>query len=386
MCVKGVTEPMYLQHVIERDGAYMARSATYKLDLPKNGILSSLHLFIGGDEVSGFGSSGGRWRLIDGITRVELLANASTPIKSMTGREAQVQAFWDSGKVAADVWRNYASNTQFASILLNMGRRLNDPYFALDLSRYNSVTLQVTNDLTSSEFSDTLSITVLATYLRDVAAGQIKGYLRTEEYRSWLTVKNAWEYNELPTDLIVRRILLQCDPAHTIANRADTTFTNLADDIRLAIKTRTNDVYRGSASQYMRLNHYMAPGEVMTHGLLYAPADVGLSFDVGYPSGWAGISGSKDGSPSTVVPTIDPGETADTVKPESYEADSPISVFVRGQGYMNTLMVPFDVNPDDPSTWLDPEANKQVTLDVHTRNSDSADNGYNRIVLDRLVP
>jgi len=376
---------MYVQTVLERSGVKMNRNETYELDLPDNGLLMGLHLFLSGDEVSGYGATGGDWRLIDEISKIEILANASTPLKSFTGREAQLAAFWHSGKTAGDVWRNYASNTQFASVLVPFNRRPGDTRLALDLSRYNNVKLRVTNTATSSDFSDTLAITVLAQYLRDVSPGSILGFLKTVEYKSWLTVQNAWDYNKLPSEEIIRRIFLQSDPAHGTNSKADTSFFNLCDDIRLALRSRTVDVYRGSGAHYMRLQHYSTPGEVMTGGLLYGTADYGFRFDVGYPYQWFGIAGSKDDAVAGTLPTIDVGETADTIKPETYEGDSPIAMNVRGQGYMNGLMFPFDYE-DDPSTWLIPEVVRDVTLDVHTRDSSSADNGYNRIILDTFAP
>ena len=124
---------MYIQTVVERDSVKANRGETYKLDLPKTGLLSSLHIFASADKVSNASETGGKWRLVDWLTKIEVLANASTPIKSLSAREAQALAFWDTGKVAADVWRSYASNTEFASILLNFGRWPCDPRMALDL-------------------------------------------------------------------------------------------------------------------------------------------------------------------------------------------------------------------------------------------------------------
>jgi hypothetical protein len=57
---------------------------------------------------------------------------------------------------------------------------------------------------------------------------------------------------------------------------------------------------------------------------------------------------------------------------------------MKGQAPHNLALYRFDTDPD-PATWLDPNARKTVSLDIHTRNQASAASGVNAIVLDRFV-
>jgi hypothetical protein len=57
---------------------------------------------------------------------------------------------------------------------------------------------------------------------------------------------------------------------------------------------------------------------------------------------------------------------------------------VMGLALENCAYFRFD-QEGDPNQWLDPEMNKTVTLDVHTRNAASAADGTIKVCLERLV-
>ena len=68
-----------------REAVSMTLNNTFKLELPDAGKLSALFIRISGSQISGFGASGGDWRIIDKISKVEVLANGSSIVKSITG-------------------------------------------------------------------------------------------------------------------------------------------------------------------------------------------------------------------------------------------------------------------------------------------------------------
>ena len=374
---------MFWQYEYEREGVAMTLNNTYQLDLPKSGLLGSLLLRFSGSDVSGLGTTGGEWRLLDFISKIEVMLDTSTPCKSITGKQAAALQVYDQGHIGPSAWRNYASNTQFEYLLINFGRWLHDPNVGIDLARYNNVKLQITNDAAAADLSD-ISVSVLKVLLRDAPSSNFLGYLRTEEWRRWTTVQAETIYSELPTEHRLRRIGLFAQPPVDGSNVEGTGMANLMEDIDLSLDTGQIRVYKGGIDDLMRLNGFDLWGSLITGGQWYGNVDVGFDVGLGYVEAGAWGSGSADGAVSTTVPTLESGRTSFTQKAESFEADSPINFLMKGQAPHNLAMYRFDPDPD-PATWLDPNARKTVKLDIKTRDASSAAGGTNAIVLDRFV-
>jgi hypothetical protein len=130
----------------------------------------------------------------------------------------------------------------------------------------------------------------------------------------------------------------------------------------------------------MRLNYYEFGHEALVGLMAYQNADVGFDVGLGFVMGQAGISGSKDGAGSSTVPTIEADRTSFTQKLETYEADSPVHMLLKGMAYQNCVLIGYD-KEEDLSDALNMDYWKQVTLDIHTRNSSDAASGKNFICL-----
>ncbi len=374
---------MFIQREYVREGASMTLTDTYKLDLPQFGLLSSLLIRISGNELTGYGQGAHDWRIIDEISKIAVLANGATIIKSLTGYQAQALAFYDQGVLPPGDWRNYAANTQFEYLLINFGRYYGDPEIGLDLSKFANVELQITNTATSSDFTS-LSVSVLGMYLRGSQAGQFKGYMRTEEWKAWTTVSDETKYNDLPVEHLIRRVLLQAIPDQDASFVNETNMANLMDDIELSLDTGQVRVYKGGIDDLMRENYLDTGKPLIVGGQDYNTADKGTDFGIGRPIVFVGGSVSKDGSGSSTVPTLTADELNGTLSNESYEADSPINVIAIGMAPFYTAQFDFNLGWD-MSNWLDPSQRKTVKLDIHTRSGATYADGRNAIVLDRFV-
>ena len=66
---------MFWQKEVIRESVAMTLNDTYNLDLPDFGLLGSMLIRISGAEVSGLGQSGGAWRIIDFISKLEVILN-----------------------------------------------------------------------------------------------------------------------------------------------------------------------------------------------------------------------------------------------------------------------------------------------------------------------
>jgi hypothetical protein len=374
---------MFLQREYVREAVAMDLNGTYKLDLPEHGLLTSLLIRITGTEVSPYGQGEHDWRIIDKISKLAVLVNGATVCKSLTGYQAQALAYWDQGVLPPGSWRNYAANSQAEYMLVNFGRYMGDPEIGLDLSKFANVELQVTNTATSASFTD-LTISVLGLYVRGATSGQFKGYMRSEEWRAWTTISDETKYNDLPVEHIIRRILLQAIPDQDADFNNETDMSNLMDDIELGLDTGQVRVYKGGIDDLMRENYLDTGKPVIVGGQAYMLADDGIDTGVGRAVTFVGGSVSKDGAGSATIPTLTADELSGTLKPETYEADSPINFISVGMAPFYTAQFDFNLGWD-AANWLDPAQRKTVKLDIHTRSGASYADGRNAIVLDRLV-
>jgi len=362
----------------------MTLNSTYQVDLPEHGILGSLLIKVEGANMTGHGQNMLNWRVLDNIISIEVLLNGATICKSLTGRLAQAIAFYDNGVVAPDLWRHYATNTQYGYFLIDFGRYLMDPQLGLDLSKYKNVELRITNNAAAATEFSALTTSILGFYLREPSAGGVQGHIRSEVWRTWTTVQDATEYLDLPTEYPIKRILLQTWP-NVDANWLNTTgFSNLADDVELSLDTGVVRVYKGGMDEIAKSNLYEYGRPVITGGEVYALADDGIETGVGNMLYSAHGAGSADDAAAAVIPTFAVTTSNNRQELETYEGDSPIRCIWGGDGYHNTVVFRFDYD-ENPASWLDPKARATVEMNVHTRNAAASAGGTNRVVLERLV-
>jgi len=115
-----------------------------------------------------------------------------------------------------------------------------------------------------------------------------------------------------------------------------------------------------------------------------AAAAEGVDISLGYVLGGAWGAGSQDGAGAATIATMETSRTSFTQKPETSEADSPIGFMFAGLAPYMAAYFRFDYQ-GSPDLYLDPRTEEAVKLDIFTRNSASAADGTNRVILDRYV-
>lgn len=375
---------MYWQREYVREAVSMTLGSTYKLTLPDHGLLGSILLRFSGSIVNLFGLGGGDWRIIDEISKIEVIGNGSTVIKSFTGYVGHALAALDQGCMPPSVWKNYSTATQWDYMLVNFGRKLFDEEMLLDLSKWDTVELWITNTAGASDFSG-MAVSVVDFYLRDAPAdaGGL-GYLRTEEWRSWTVASDGTEYLELPTEHVLRRVLLQAIPPVDTDKIEKTNQWNLMDDISFGLDTGQVRVYKGGLDDLARENYFDLGKPMIATGSNHSTADKGVDISLGYVFGGAWGAGSEDGAGAGTIATYQTGRTSFTQKPETYEEGSPIGFIFLGVSPFLCNWFRFD-QLRDPATWLDPNERKTVKLDIHSRSHADVVGGVNKVILDRLV-
>lgn len=375
---------MYFHRELYREAISNTLNNTYVLELPKNGLLSSIMIYAYGTQATAQGQEGGKWKISDYISKIEVIADGSKVLKSFSGRQCQALSFLDQGVTMPDMMRNYATNSQRAYFLINFGRFVKDLDYGLNLSNYKSVELKITNDMTSTYFSD-LYTTIQCTYAKDALESQFKGFMQTELWREWVPVASEVKYLELPTNYKIRRILLNPRPGFNgTTEEWNDTLNNLMYNIDLTFKTGSDRVFKDSFQQLM-IDNYLELGKYNIAGALtYLSADHAVDIGLGYHIAVATAAATKDGAVAAGVPTINADVSSNLPKVEAYEADTCIYMLGLGLGYQQTAFFNFDEN-SDPSTWLNTADKDTVKLDITTRSTATVTSAKNSVLIDRLV-
>jgi hypothetical protein len=378
----------FWQREVLRDAVSMTFAQTHELDLPKTGLLGSLVLYISSSENgTPFVGAVPKWRLIDYISKIEVIGDGAEVIKSFDGLEALASALYDDGQEPPSMWRTYSSTPHRQWIPIHFGRKLMDEIYGLDLSRFDQVTLKITNDASSTYFTTDIKLTVIAYWLRG-AALSFAGYFRDEVWKSWLPVAAAIEYSELPVSLPIRRIVLEARPARTTTTCKNVhTMISLMSDIELTFKTGQVRVFKGSLFHLGMLSIQELGRHVETRGFVDKNSTLGFECGVGYVLQNMG-AWCADGTYTTVLGNM-MKDVQDSAQEIAYHtANGLLGWAVRGFGYCHTVPL-FIARKPDLDDLLDPETNKVVKLDILTEAgltlTGTARDARNAIILSRLV-
>jgi len=379
----------FWQREVLRSGVSMTFNQTYELDLPQTGLLGSLVLYIRSTQNGyPFLSAVPKWRLIDYISKIEVIADGSIVIKSLDGLEALAAAYYDDGHEPPGMWRHYSNTPHRQWIPIHFGRFLMDELYGLDLSRFNQVTLKITNDATATQFTTDITLDVIAYWAREGAAA-FGGYMREEVWKWWTPVAAAIEYNDLPVGLPIRRILLEARPARDSADcKNNSSMHRLMSEIEFTYKTGQVRVYKGSLEQLGHLSVVELGRFVETRGAIDKTQGYGFEVGCGYCMQNAGVWTTDADGISTVLGNMRQ-DVQDSAQEMGYRSgNGMLAWLVRGHGYMHTVPL-FIAKKPDLSDLLLPADQNVVKLDITTQSGTTVSgtdrNARNAIILSRPV-
>lgn len=358
---------------------------TGRWPLPKKGTLTGLLLQIDASEMSGAQLAKSKWRVIDYLDEIKILANGSYDIKNINGRMTNVEQWFELKRGDLSWNRSYASGTNRAVIPILLGRKFYDHTYGLDLSRFDDVVLEVKNDASATYWSG-VSSKIIACY-REVSGGPgpTQGYVRTRKWREYTTVQNGYEPVDLPSQDDILRVMVQSDPQEDTESIPDTDHYNLAYDLDYRINSGKTILFNNRAYDLGVLNALQVEAELLWSGAKDTTADYGIRTGTGRHIGWSASPCSNSGGVASVVPTLS-DQPGTYVKPEAREADVPIMVMTRG--FMPERVSAFlhDRAPDMSDILKPQKANDGiVTLEIHTRDAATAANGINRVFVAEFV-
>lgn len=188
----------------------LSTAQTEVFDLPKGGIISDLML----EFVFHAGSTNTDIYVADAISKVEIIGNGSTVIKSYDGRQIQTIMAYDDLVMPPD--KEYSPDGGcFGYFDIRFGRFPGDEKYALDCSMWSSLELKITYDLaaggtiSTTGFATTpLYFTVLGLYAPVGTSLSPVGLIKSEEKKTYTTSAGGTEDLSLPSDFPYRRLLL----------------------------------------------------------------------------------------------------------------------------------------------------------------------------------
>lgn len=375
---------MYAQREFFRTAQTVTLNNTTRFELPNNGYLMGMFLQIYGTPVNDARIATHHWRMVDGITKIEVMSDATNPIFSLPGPLAKYAAWKDGAPAILDQQHNYGTSTLRWWVPINFGRYYKDAKFGLDLSKHPAPELRISTDWTSTYFTTALYADIMLLYMRDVTANPFSGYLRKEVWQSYTTVASEKKYYQLPTERLVRSLVLQVHPDISATMNAERAPYSTLNNIQLNYRTGEKKVFDASLRYLWYDNAFEVGRDVVQGAESYHSDGYGVWTGLGQSLYKAGARLPHGGTQNTYGTCVVPGEDSATQQREVPSDTEQDSLMFYGLSMENCAWFDFKT-PDEPAGYLNPEAEKTVQLNL-TIGSDTHDTGaVINIATDRFV-
>ncbi len=190
-------------------------AATEVVDLPRSNILSGLLVRY---ECTN-GATGGGGEFIDqAIDKIEVIADGSKELFSLTGREALKYAQNLLGRMPDCELNDCASAVQWIEIPVCFGRQLGDMEYFLDCAKYTSLELRFTYSPTiaADKFATGTSyLSVLGLMAMEGAPSPQKGLIKTSRKKNFTSEASGDKEIDLPLGNLYYRLLVYAYEAGT---------------------------------------------------------------------------------------------------------------------------------------------------------------------------
>ncbi|MBA7601999.1 hypothetical protein ES703_09084 [subsurface metagenome] len=287
--------------ISKRDFANVT-SGTEVFNLPKSGILSNLLLEL----MAYSGSTNADIFMADAISKVEVIGNGSTVIQSLTGAQIQASAAWDDKAMPMDKEISPSAGC-YGYFDIRFGRFPGDQKYALDCSKWDSLELKITYDLTAGGAlgttgmtTDTGTIICIGLYSPDGAGLTPVGYLKKAQKKTYVTATDGTEDLALPTDFPYRRLLLgKTHDKYSFLQAWRYITIDINNGARKPIDNMTSN-------ELMRLQNAIAGNPIWRHWKRYyfAAAAVTMSSPIGWMTN--AFVGAWMGGAAPVINGMDP--------------------------------------------------------------------------------
>jgi hypothetical protein len=143
------------------------------------------------------------------ITKIELV-DGSDVLHSLDGGQNQALCIFDRKVGTMTHGQSINANSQRSLFGIDFGRFLFDPVLALDPSKFRNLQLKITYDEDVSDTAATANSLAVWAHCFDEKMVSPIGLLSAKNIESWsLSAAGAYHYLDLPTDQIIRKMLIQ---------------------------------------------------------------------------------------------------------------------------------------------------------------------------------
>lgn len=204
----------YWLHQRWKEDTAIDEGVTDRYELPSKGILSSIHIHAKDERSTTVRDAVTLPKLLeDELTKLEIIANGSKVIKSLTCNEAMFSNLLDFKRPPYRQYTEDAGAINFLNVCLNLGRYPRDPAYGLDCSKYDLLELKITNAATVETKTGWTDAKLDYEIWLDKYVGSLPGrvgYFKTSEKKSYTSSGgSAWDEVPLPCLNPYRRILLR---------------------------------------------------------------------------------------------------------------------------------------------------------------------------------
>lgn len=344
-------------------------ASTSKIELPNSGILAGIMLHIGEQTASTYTASNAKM-ILEHITKIEVVGNGHEVITSATGLELMSRYAQRHGTMPPMRLYDGLSKYQYQAMPIYFGNAWKDKGFALDLSKWKTVDLKVTNDVTSTDFTDGELKYSVDLFFYDGGA-PVKGYMKFTELEYWTTVASETKIINIPKGRFISEILLRCTPAYSATGHdAAGAIYNYLRNIKLTTQNNKKILY----DELVRVKQYAdrldTKTNFVTGGVFYGTTGYGAETFIGYCTGFVM---NPIGAAHTIIPYV---ESADNTGPKfdiiKDAGASYVSWTAHGIMPFNSLMI--DFNEDGMmKDMLDTVKEDAVVLKVLTNTASATD-------------
>jgi hypothetical protein len=267
------------------------------------------------------------------------VVDGSEVLWALSGRETLALASWNSG-LTPMVDNIYLNGVQAIALFeINFGRYLYDPQLALDPAKHREPQIKITHDLTLGGCAPVAGSLQVDADVFDEAAATPAGFLMAKEHKSFNVVASAEEPTNLPTDYLLRSLMIM---SHAAGYQPWQQYNNIKldedNDARVVFDAKTSALMKfiGGKLAPVRENCEGAATTSTTTFPIMSTMNVrpvGISMDLAdaYIQGAYNYGGQLSIQAS---------------------ASTNFKALIEGQSPFGSLRIPFG-NQQDPADWYD---------------------------------
>lgn len=327
----------------------LTNASTNKYELPKIGVLTAIKLDFRQSNAATIDGAN-RARIVDRLTEIAITDGGTQKMFSLTGQQCKTIHHFNEQNILPENANLIDSKSQLTTLIIPFGRFIGDEQFALDLSKFSSAYIEITNDTSTTQCANgSLNVDIQLISFADMARGPTQYIKYYERFTEKPSADGQHVYHDIPPNDPLYMLFCQLDPdLETVGNAVNDPMSdsyNLKATLQNRAMTmwdhRPKDIVRTNAINYGLVNtegHYQTSETQfadMAIAYVHSITDAYISnVDAGVPywedcqNRWQKLSASSGAVPIS-------------------------HIHARGVGYYHTLMLYHGllINPNE---WLNP--------------------------------